>query len=254
MAQWNGALSGSLYRNILAAIAIRTPMDVTPGPKQFWTSASLRELNNQEQLISNIQPPLWPEDILGKIDRDRASNGAKVYEQKCAACHEPNKLRRADGNEFWILKKFKPEEIGVDMQTTRSYRNRRLDVSSLFKTPPKTIKLAQIKYREIPGGNYGTDVIVEDETDFAEIEPKDFSIVNALNLSVNSVLNKAYKDQKITEQEMAQMKESYYEKNKQNGAFFAGDAPYIKSIPLEGAWATSPYLHNNSVLTLSLLI
>ena len=40
------------------------------------------------EYTSALTPPKWPEDVLGKIDRDLAKRGETLYrEQGCVTCH-----------------------------------------------------------------------------------------------------------------------------------------------------------------------
>ena len=37
--------------------------------------------------LTRLESPRWPEDLIGKIDLDKARKGEAVYRQTCAGCH-----------------------------------------------------------------------------------------------------------------------------------------------------------------------
>jgi hypothetical protein len=60
----------------------------------FRSSVRVRELVTLETMLERLQPPAWPADLLGPIDRQAADRGHSVYMRECASCHVP--LARTD--------------------------------------------------------------------------------------------------------------------------------------------------------------
>ena len=40
-----------------------------------------------EGLLRRLAPPPWPEEILGKIDREKAAKGKELFAENCSGCH-----------------------------------------------------------------------------------------------------------------------------------------------------------------------
>ena len=72
----------------------------TPEAGLFNSTVDLKGQITSEDLLRRLAPPKWPEEILGKIDRDKAAEGKQLFAQNCASCHsswphrwsEPKKL------------------------------------------------------------------------------------------------------------------------------------------------------------------
>jgi hypothetical protein len=62
--------------------------------RPFHSSVRVQQLVGLETMLESLQPPAWPEDLLGRIDQASARRGAALYERDCASCHVP--LARTD--------------------------------------------------------------------------------------------------------------------------------------------------------------
>ena len=68
--------------------------------------------------MERLAPPSWPEDVLGKIDRDKAKVGKALFVEHCASCHnvwpyrwtEPNKY----GKRFVLVGLIPQTYVGTD--------------------------------------------------------------------------------------------------------------------------------------------
>ena len=101
----NGNTNSVLGRNIISAIAtfyapsLEAIMDADP-----------RRLGKIGKISEKIEAPLYPEDVFGPIDREKASLGAELYAQHCIACHAPT---LPDG-EVTDLPRYSAAETGTD--------------------------------------------------------------------------------------------------------------------------------------------
>ncbi|MCA0871086.1 hypothetical protein LCL97_09625 [Seohaeicola saemankumensis] len=120
VAQWTGfapnAILGSiLLRNIGEVIGVFGRVDMKEGALTIPSSVNIRELGQLEEWVNHMEPPAWPEDVLGKIDRDLAAKGAALYDDHCKGCHviaapyEPYKATLVS-----------PDELGVDPLAARN--------------------------------------------------------------------------------------------------------------------------------------
>ena len=123
--QWNGAVRQPMGRNLLQALGLGANLSFDPTSKQFQTSANVVDLSRIEKLVQRLEPPVWPEKILGPIDHVKANRGAKLYEQQCAHCHvaqltEPNE----SGKKFKEVNLIPLKEIGTDPLSATNFFQR----------------------------------------------------------------------------------------------------------------------------------
>lgn len=182
----------------------------------YASTVRLENLHTLEELAYKLQPPTWPESF-PPIDMERAARGRKYFENYCASCHEQ-----------W-------EQDGL-------VRNYQLHTLNEVGTDP----LSAIAF--------GRTVLLPDGT------TQPFSTAAARIIS--KVKEHAFAEAGLTAMDIARLEQRHIRKGPQwDPAFRAtllesdqwpdskGGRVYA-SKPLAGAWATAPYLHNNSVPTL----
>src|SRR5262249_35257472 len=87
---WNASVESVTLRQVGEVIIVfgRAKAHVAPdGKMTFESSADLKTLQKVYDYTARLAPPKWPENVLGKIDRDLAKRGAEIYKQDCAKCH-----------------------------------------------------------------------------------------------------------------------------------------------------------------------
>ncbi|REJ74152.1 MAG: hypothetical protein DWQ36_23580 [Acidobacteria bacterium] len=111
---WIANTNGVMRRNMAEAMAFGAIWD----RRSNWTSAVLENLDTLERISYKFEPPQWPEEILGPIDRDLAARGEEIFARSCAGCHEvaPN----PDGS-LVSLKVVPIENIGTDRTEIDNY-------------------------------------------------------------------------------------------------------------------------------------
>jgi hypothetical protein len=136
--QWNGSIQQPMARNIGEALGVNTPVTLRGSPAElFRSSVNVENLHLLENQLQKLQPPPWPEEILGRIDRDKASRGAALYALHCAACHEgepnpPNEF----GKRFLGIKMFHLDVIGTDPTDAVNFNNRMVRTGGLGGLAP----------------------------------------------------------------------------------------------------------------------
>jgi RoxA-like, cytochrome c-like len=80
---WDGNTTSAMGRSMATALAGGASFD----PETFVSTVSPRNLFEFELLIRKMQPPIWPAEIFGSIDRSSADRGAALFRQNCANCH-----------------------------------------------------------------------------------------------------------------------------------------------------------------------
>ena len=92
--QWNGSIQQPMARNIGEALGVNTPVTLKGDPTDIFKSeVKIENLHLLEKTLQKLQPPRWPEELLGHARR-KGSPGRRAYQQHCAECHESKPFRR----------------------------------------------------------------------------------------------------------------------------------------------------------------
>jgi len=219
--QWNGLATNPMGRNIGEVFGVFGYVNLTATGENkdelFASSVRLRNLHELEQWVNSLKPPKWPEESLGAIDSAKASSGKTVYEQRCAGCHSlpPYPLTPKDenqfGKQFIQIKMIPAKTIGTDPKV----------IQSMIGRMAKTGNLAKFfgGATEIPA-------------------------VKLLVAATEGAYERLAKKEQLNEQERAAF--IGYRLPKQPPP----NLQAYKARPLDGIWATAPYLHNGSVANL----
>jgi hypothetical protein len=226
--QYNAAIEQPMVRNAGEALGVGAMLNLTDQSKGLFASGvQVKTLVDIEKLIAGNQPnaengfsglksPEWPKDILPPIDQALAAEGAKLYALRCEGCHLPPVKSKA----FFESPQWRPSDDGS---------NKYLHVE------PIAIK------------HIGTDSAhAEDMRNRtvsipASLDIKKSDFGSALGDLVEKTVNYWYGQQKPP---ISQADRDRMNGNRNNGiqALLA-----YKVRPLDGVWATPPYLHNGSV-------
>lgn len=230
--QYNSSIEQPMVRNAGEALGVGAAVDLTSTPKPTLRSAlNIASLYGIEAALSGGQPtqgtgftglrsPRWPEQFLPPIDRVRAQRGAVLYKGLCQGCHLP--------------------PVGSDAFFDAKYWS---------ASSPHTLILPVIGYDRL-----GTDPAqAEDMANRKVAVPAALGLTSdefgfALGQLVEKTVTQWY-DGQTPSLDAAQ-------RNMMNGDRPNGiRAPLAYRVrPLDGIWATAPYLHNGSVPTLYSLL
>jgi hypothetical protein len=216
--QWRGVQQDPIGRNLTETMGVFMPLDLTsktPEEGLFDSNAALTNLVKIEDLLSRLAPPQWPEDVFGKIDRQKAAEGKKLFAKNCAICHnsypytwtEPNKY----GKSFVRVGLVPQKYVGTDPNQFEDLRPYALAAQLSPYLPPP------FKDKEL----IPTGVLY--------------------NILQKAILDKALSKLTITDEQSVRMngyREFPLPEPKQG---------LYKAAPREGVWATPPFLHNGAV-------
>ncbi|KVV02614.1 MULTISPECIES: di-heme-cytochrome C peroxidase [unclassified Pseudomonas] len=235
--QWNASAKQPMARNIGEALGVGATLNFfdshgqpLQGDARYPSSVRVHDLHVIEQTLQKLKPPAWPEALFGQVDRPLAAKGRALFAENCAGCHVP---QVKDENGRWVqqLKVIPLEFIGTDPNTANNIADNRYDVSALQWDPTELAKM---------------NVTLFPETD----EPLDLhalSVAKGLAYITAFVEKHAYGVAGISAQEQDRL----------NGfglPIAVQEVRAYKARPLDGIWATAPYLHNGSVPTLYQLL
>lgn len=260
--QWNGLQAnagvGALGRNTGQVIGVFASLDWTEDDSwfqkfspaalisgqqkkrhaiNFRSSVNGVNLSRMESQLKSLTSPVWDEAILGDIDLDKAKRGRVHYVKYCASCHEF--IDRTAWDRKVTSKMQRLDRIGTD--------------------PAMAANATQYLGRS---GNVGQTY---QGSDVGRLVVGNIAPVRQILTSVTAgVIGTPDQDKWFTRRvaDQAYMLAASFVNNDLESSIKSGDYepdttadPYAslrsyKARPLNGIWATAPYLHNGSVPTL----
>lgn len=251
--QWNGLAQnaglGSIGRNVGEVIGVfgmldwkeekRTTLSTIIGSTDvnFSSSVNVHNLRLIESHLNKLQSPKWPEEILGAIDRQRAERGRLLYSQHCVECH--TQIERADPNRRVVAHMSRVSDVGTDPMMAANSINA-TGYSGILRNGYVNVSVGNILLDEkAPVAALLTkatlNVVATPDPDKWFFQRWADWIVDITTTFFSNEIKPSIKqgryDPDTTAMPLASMN-SY------------------KARPLNGIWATAPYLHNGSVPTL----
>lgn len=233
--QYNGSIQQPMTRNAGEALGVRATVNFPVAKDQLPTSSvqvdTIYELEHQlagpepptvHNHFTGLASPKWPEEILAPIDTQLAAKGAALYKSHCQGCHLPATSDPA----FWSA----PQWLPANEAGERYLNLNMIEISHVGTDSAQASDMAQ-RNVAIPAT--------------LGIKDKDGNVVttdtfgDALRQLVTTVVNRWYD---VHNSPPAQ-------REKMNGFRPDGVRALLayKARPLNGIWATPPYLHNGSV-------
>jgi cytochrome c5 len=212
--QWTGFAAnssgaGTLVRNGGEVIGVYGKVELTKATS-YDSSLMIDNLGVIENWVRELNSPAWPENVFGKIDTAKASQGEKLYANACAQCHQVIPRSAAIKTAYRAV--ITPlGEIGTDPTELTNMSGRKY-VAGIYEGK----KSGSFAGSPIPNPTTGLNPLV--------------------NAVTGSLLQHKFESIKAFADEYATRTPSPY----------TGAAGY-KGRPLNGIWATAPYLHNGSV-------
>lgn len=230
--QWNGSANNHIGRNIgevLGVFAHTTVKTSTP-EEQFLSSARILNLDRLEQLMSNLVSPVWGAP-LPEIDQAKAALGQALFAANCVACHgirddnglfpmtDPNVF----GARFIDIKMIPLESIGTDPLTAMNFVNPAYDVDPgvMRDFLPEPYRSKPTVPRAVVLSSVVGQVVTRQVAALKPPDPKEWLLALA-----------------------------GYHLPEASGGPAPPNLVAYKARPLNGIWATAPYLHNGSVASL----
>ena len=274
--QWNGLVpnqdialgkgnldAGALVRNTSEVIGVFAEVRTHPyaGWKGYVSSVRVDNLNRMENQLRGLMSPAWPEHWGDpwRLDRRLVSRGRGLFEQACASCHLP--LERTDlatpikaqmtpiwGHEGvetdpgMVCNTFTAQAKGGVLTGTRGI------IIEGDPLPPRAQTAAYLKTQAV-------GVLLRQKKLLAGIAfrtflGKDPPIEVDRELQA-AVVETVAEQPKSREQRLADCMAAAG--SPRSGSGVLRTLAY-KARPLNGIWATAPYLHNGSVRTLNDLL
>lgn len=234
--QYNASIRLPMVRNVGEALGVGAIVNLdSKAGKPFKSTVDVKNLHLMEDQLggdepfSGLQSPKWPEDILGALDPVKIEHGRMLYNKHCVSCHLPsvNDILADLKNErpnFWT----EPNEHGKQFL--------KLPLSDLQRI----------------GTDPGQALNIYRRVVYAPTRGRTASAAQALYLVSGLIRNHTYRDLGLSEAEKAQWNR-HRETGEDKPPAVKANLAY-KARPLNGIWATPPYLHNSSVPNLYALL
>ncbi len=233
--QWTRVSSndgiGSLARNVGEVVGVFAkihPGNPPPSPFGYKSSVRLRNLLALEARLKTLESPRWPENILGRLDVNLVRQGKPLYDTHCRSCH--NDIVRDDPNR-------RVATVGTPI--------------SELKTDPLTAENI-LKGQGRTGYLEGTREFIVNGKRFGPQAPAVQIVGNTVLRTIAGQLTQVRPVQGAGN--LLQVKSSFLngtiDARKMMSRADEGPRLQYKARPLNGIWATAPYLHNGSVANL----
>jgi hypothetical protein len=257
--QYDGSIMQPLVRNSGEALGVKAFVD-TEGPdaQRFASSVDVPGLVAIESWIAGSHPlpkrefngldaPKWPTGF-PKINETLAEHGAALYKELCQGCHLPP----VNSNEFWDPQYWQPikyVEYGEAKETPDPYLT--LNIIPLDKIGTDVAQAEVLPKRTVDTTGLNLDVEIctplpteagYSALEFVKLGDSATSMYGlALGAFVQRVNTRWFEQNFVPPRDIPKME---------------GERPNClqvsqgyKARPLNGVWATAPFLHNGSIAT-----
>jgi hypothetical protein len=234
--QWNGSANNHIGRNVGEVLGVfaHTIVKTSDPTEMFLSSAKIINLDRLENLMSQLDSPKW-QSPLPPIDQGMAAKGKILFAENCVFCHG---IRNDDGQ----FPMTNPNPVGKQF----------IKVNMIALNKIGTDPLMAMNFIT-PALNVDPGVVRQFLPDKYQNEAK---VPRAVMLSavVKSVIGKQVLafSPPLDQQQLLELTGYHLPEDK------GGRAPpnliAYKARPLNGIWATAPYLHNGSVSSLYQLL
>jgi hypothetical protein len=203
----------------------------------FDSSVNVMNLRRIEARLWNLQSPQWPENLLGNIDTTRLENGRSLYNKHCVSCHA--RIIRDDPDRRVVAHMARASDAKTDVQMAQN--------AVTYQGFSGILRNQYVNFG--PG-----DILLDSRAPVAALltkatigvvatpEPDKWFVQRWAEWAYN--LATGFRDNQIK----ASMKQGDYDPDTTANPVASLSA--YKARPLNGIWATAPYLHNGSVPTL----
>ncbi len=259
--QWNGSAPNTLAferlgRNVGEVLGVFASTDIKKQPAHLYFKTSARRTNllQLEHWLSKLRSPQWPAE-LPAIRAEVAKKGAALYATYCETCHALTPRDKPLGRMAVVMVPLADTKTDPLMATNARNRQARSGIIEGVRMPPIS-KLGPIPAR-LPSIDLTSRMVIG-----AILAPPNWKVLSALVADEAGLLADLKADQDANETTasgvtgrrnlLAELRVASDQLIEQQNA--RTDELKYKARPLDGIWATGPYLHNGSVPNLDALL
>ncbi len=242
--QWTGfspngpATIGALTRNGGEVVGVYGEVNIPKSKheKLYKSSLAIENLGWLEAWVAELRSPVWPAAYLPPADPEKAARGKIHYDEYCASCHQV--IPRDQEGEPYSAVLTPISELKTD--ATEWNNMQRLLQAGKFEGRKEAVFT-------------GTKIAAET----TGLEPLINSVVGSLlrhpkqsAKAINTQIEGGYRARKMSNKAQPPNLNDQFKAFNEIFAANTSKAPeggVYKARPLNGIWATAPYLHNGSV-------
>ena len=261
--QWNAsapntAIVGPLVRNMGEVVGVFGGLSIEEaawweklvGIKvKYKSSVDMLGLGHLESWVKTLRSPQWPEQYLPPVNVMQAAQGKALYQSECVECHQV--ISRENEADLYISVKTPVSDVGTDPATAWNASNNMAN----------TLILEGVKDKILIGSRFdetaaAIDIPVNGVVGLVLDDPltalkagripekdNDFNLFETKQSNDEKSLNERLKEYISQQKNIVSTRLKAIKENKYGGLVY-------KARPLNGIWASAPYLHNGSVPTL----
>ncbi|HSC69541.1 MAG TPA: di-heme-cytochrome C peroxidase [Cellvibrio sp.] len=212
--QWNASAPnkepGPLFQNAITALAVYGTISVAKDKLTYQSSIRVSNLGNIQSDFYQLVAPQWPVEIAGALDSTKMAMGKKIYDELCLSCHtlvDPTDKKRK------LQAVLTPvSEVGTDPLMATNFMQRKVK-TGLLEGDKEMIFFGA----ELPAETSPLNLVAHTAAGALFHQPWH---------TVKAVV-KEFRSQAAPPEQIVY--DSY------------------KARPINGIWASAPYLHNGSV-------
>lgn len=212
--QWNASAPnkepGPLFQNAITALAVYGAVSVPKDKLTYQSSIRISNLGDIQRDFYQLIAPQWPVEIAGALDAEKVAAGKKLYDQHCLECHsivDPTNKKR---KLHAVLTPYK--DVGTDPLMVENFIQHKVK-SGLLEGDKAMVLFGD----KLPAETSPLDLVTHVATGALLNQP--WQTINAL-----------FKEYRSNDAPPEQTAFNSY-----------------KARPINGVWASAPYLHNGSV-------
>lgn len=277
--QYNSSIQQPMVRNLGESMGVSAPVNLSkPGPTLFEAAVPLETIHEMELLVSGPDHPLqaggfgglaspqWEALPLPSLDPQLVAAGRKLYtgdpeatDEKyrkgmCVRCHQPPLKDKAIlNNKYWRKPKGENFPYAYLRLVTQPVEKMGTDCATAYDMAYRTVltpKSMMDEHASVTVESYPAAC----PPPIARPETPEGMVRNNFGIALGQVVEKT-KDYWYEKHKMSQGERIKLDGFRPNGIRATiNDLPVYKARPLNGVWATAPFLHNGSVPTLYLLL
>jgi hypothetical protein len=244
--------AGALGRNVGEVLGVFGSLELNTSllpheKKGHKSSVDIGHLGQLEELLWKLQSPLWPETILPAIDNAKGprTKGRQAFVEHCSECHAD--IDRDDPRRRITAVLTPLSELGTDDAMARNFASRVARTGPLkgrSKTYLPSLQLFSSQAKGVEILRYAVTGVI-----FNGLLRDPSGTLDAVNAG------RDFGEELIRKASDPDIAEAIADDFRMAGTVDSGPVQLVyKARPLNGIWATAPYLHNGSVRTLRQLL
>lgn len=214
--QWNASAPnkepGPLAQNATTALAVYGTVEVLGHGQTYPSSIRFQNLGYIQNVFYQLTSPKWPAQLAGEPDAGLRAQGEKIYQKECLQCH--SLVDDKDPKRQLAAVLVPAAEVGTDSRMVDNFS-------------AGTVKTGELEGKHFAlwfGEKFGP-------------EAKRLDVV--MHVTVGALARHPWDSLRAIIKEYANNPERKMDDN----------IHYYKARPINGIWASAPYLHNGSVPT-----